>query len=68
MFRLVIGLLTQLVLVLHPYYKFAYFKLAWGDPEEQAAEIKTGNSDAKDWQDDARKIVERTVSHFTVCS
>jgi len=39
--------------VLHP-----YFKLAWGGPEEQAAEIAAGNLDAKDWQDEARQIVE----------
>ena len=48
--------------VLHPYYKLAYIKLAWGGPEEQAAEIETGNFDAKDWQDEARKIIEKTVS------
>ncbi len=47
--------------VLHPYYKLAYIKLAWGGPEEQAAEIEAGNPDAKDWQDEARKIVETTV-------
>ena len=48
--------------VLHPYYKLAYIKVAWGGPEEQADEIEAGNSDAKDWQDKARKIVEKTVS------
>jgi hypothetical protein len=37
--------------VLHPYYKLAYIKHAWGGPEEQAAEIAAGNPDAKDWQD-----------------
>ncbi|KAF8971662.1 hypothetical protein BDZ97DRAFT_1650536 [Flammula alnicola] len=55
-----------LALVLHPYYKLAYIKLAWGGPEEQAAEIAAGNMDAKDWQDEARKIVERTVSNFVL--
>ena len=50
------------VLVLHPYYKLAYIKLQWGGPEEQAAEIEAGNWDAKDWHDEAKKIVERTVS------
>jgi len=48
--------------VLHPYYKLAYIKLAWGGPEEQAAEIEAGNPNAKDWQDEARQIVEKTVS------
>lgn len=50
--------------VLHPYYKLAYIKLAWGGPEEQAAEIKAGNLDAKDWQDEARQIVEQTVRYL----
>jgi hypothetical protein len=47
--------------VLHPYYKLAYIKVQWGGPEEQAAEIEAGNLDAKDWQDEAKKIVENTV-------
>ena len=48
--------------VLHPYYKLAYIKLSWGGAKEQAAEIKAGNLGAKDWHDEAKKIVERTVS------
>jgi len=52
--------------VLHPYYKLAYIKLSWGGPEEQAAEIEAGNRDAKDWHDEAKKIVERTVSHLVL--
>jgi hypothetical protein len=36
----------------------------WGGPEEQANEIAAGNVDAKDWQDEAKQIVERTVCHF----
>lgn len=36
--------------------------MSWGGPEEQAAEIAAGNPNAKDWQDEAKKIVERTVS------
>jgi hypothetical protein len=54
---------TNFSKVLHPYYKLAYIKVAWGGPEEQAAEIRCGNLDAKDWQDEARKIIEKTVSH-----
>lgn len=49
--------------VLHPYYKLAYIKHAWGGPEEKEAEIAAGNPHAKDWQDEALKIVEKTVSH-----
>jgi hypothetical protein len=48
--------------VLHPYYKLAYIKLLWGGPEDQAVEIAAGNLNAKDWQDEARKVVEKTVS------
>lgn len=48
--------------VLHPYYKFAYIKLSWGGPVEQAAEIEAGNPHAKDWQDEAKQIVDYTVS------
>ena len=47
--------------VLHPYYKLAYIKLSWGGPKEQAAEVKQGNLLAKDWHDEAKKIVEKTV-------
>jgi hypothetical protein len=48
--------------VLHPYYKLAYIKMAWGGAEEQAKERAAGNRHAKNWQDEALKIVENTVS------
>ena len=47
--------------VLHPYYKLAYIKIQWGGPNKQVAEIEAANLDAKDWQDEARNIVEKTV-------
>ncbi|KAF8868815.1 hypothetical protein BD779DRAFT_1459077, partial [Infundibulicybe gibba] len=50
-----------LSLALHPYYKLAYIKLAWGGPDEQEAEREAGNPDTKDWQDEARKVLETTV-------
>lgn len=50
------------MLVLHPYFKLAYIKLAWGGAEEQAAERRKGNRLAKNWQDKAQKILEITVS------
>ena len=50
--------------VLHPYYKLTYIKMAWGGPDERDAEIRAGNIHAKDWQDEARKIVEKTVGHY----
>jgi hypothetical protein len=49
-------------IVLHPYYKLDYIKMSWGGPEEQHLERQNGNSNAKNWQDEARKVVERTVS------
>jgi hypothetical protein len=54
-------LLTSSFTVLHPYYKLAYIKLSWGGAEEKAAEIAAGNLDAKDWHDEANKLVENTV-------
>lgn len=52
--------------MLHPYYKLAYIKIAWGGPEEQAKEIAAGSPYAKDWRDEAKKIVERTVSSNSI--
>jgi hypothetical protein len=48
--------------VLHPYYKLDYIKLKWGGEKEQQEEHEKGNLDAKNWQDEARKILETTVS------
>jgi hypothetical protein len=48
--------------VLHPYFKLAYIRLSWGGPVEQKKEIEAGNLDAKDWQAEAKKIVNDTVS------
>ena len=53
-------------LVLHLYYKFTYIKLAWGGEEEQQAERDAGNPHAKNWQDEAKKIVEKEVSPFSL--
>jgi hypothetical protein len=41
-----------------------YIKLAWGSAEEQEAGRRAGNPDAKNWQDEARKILEDMVRHF----
>jgi hypothetical protein len=56
------SLFTPRILVLHPYYKLDYIKLSWGGAEEQAIERLEGNLDAKNWQDEALKVVEKTVS------
>jgi hypothetical protein len=52
-------LLTSIAL--HPYFKLAYIEIAWGGPAEQEAKRNSGNPHAKDWQDEARKILERMV-------
>jgi hypothetical protein len=46
---------------LHPYYKLAYIELAWGGTEEQEQEQAMGNSYAKNWQDEAWKLLESMV-------
>ena len=56
------SLFTSLIIVLHSYYKLDYIKLSWGGAEEQAAERLKGNPYAKNWQDEALKVVEKTVS------
>ena len=56
------SLFTSLIIVLHPYYKLDYIKLSWGGAEEQAAAHLKGNPYAKNWQDEALKVVEKTVS------
>jgi len=50
--------------VLHPYYKLAYIKMAWGGLEEQAAEKASRNRNVKDWHDEALKVVERTMEEY----
>ena len=47
--------------VLHPYYKLHYIEIAWGGAEEQAAEVRVGNLDAKNWKEEALQIFETTV-------
>jgi hypothetical protein len=49
---------------LHPYYKLQYIQLAWGGEEGQAEERAVGNRDAKNWQDEARKILEDTMESY----
>lgn len=38
----------------------------WGGTEEQEKERAAGNLNAKNWQDEARKIVEKTVSNLVI--
>ncbi|KAF5368777.1 hypothetical protein D9615_010411 [Tricholomella constricta] len=53
-----------LALVLHPYFKIQYIKLAWGGMVEQAAEIADGNLDAKNWQAEAELIVDNAMAEY----
>jgi hypothetical protein len=48
-------------IALHPYFKLAYIGIAWGGSAEQEAECKAGNLLAKDWQDEAQKILKCMV-------
>ena len=50
-----------LALILHPYYKLGYIVHAWGGEKEQEEDIHAGNTNAKNWQAEARKILEQTV-------
>ena len=60
-----VTLICQLIcLVVHPYYKLDYIESQWGGNKEQEEERAAGNSDAKDWVYEARKIVESTVRIF----
>ena len=54
-------------IALHPYFKLAYIKVAWGRPAEQEAEREAGNPFAKDWQDEAQKILEGVVHIHSFC-
>jgi len=51
-------------LVLHPYYKLAYIKMAWGGAEEERMEHEAGNLNAKDWYDEALQIVQQVMEEY----
>jgi hypothetical protein len=51
--------------VLHPYFKMQYIQKAWGGAEEQAEERAAGHKNAKNWHDEALKVVEDTVFRFS---
>ena len=38
--------------------------MAWGGQEEQEAEIAAGNPNAKNWHDEALKVVEETMRNY----
>jgi hypothetical protein len=51
-----------MILVLHPYYKLDYVEMSWGGADEQTIEYEKGNINAKNWKDEACKLVEKMVS------
>ena len=38
--------------------------MAWGGPAEQQRDREAGNPDAKDWYDEALKIIEKTMEKY----
>ena len=50
--------------MLHLYYGMTYIKHHWGGAKEQEEPIAQGVWDAKNWQDEAMKILEAAVSHI----
>jgi hypothetical protein len=38
--------------------------MAWGGEAEQKAEILNGNPNAKNWHEEAQKVVEEAVSKY----
>jgi len=55
----------SLFVALHPYYKLAYIEHVWGGANEQEAEHISGNQHAKNWQDEACKILEKMVYNIS---
>ncbi|KAF5382025.1 hypothetical protein D9615_004467 [Tricholomella constricta] len=53
-----------LAIVLHPYFKLNYIKMAWGGAADQEEEFANGNLDARNWQDEAQKIVEKAMQTY----
>jgi hypothetical protein len=52
---------TLISIALHLYFKLAYIGITWGEPTEQEAKHEAENLLAKDWQDEAWKILKYMV-------
>ena len=59
---IVINQWSEMGAVLHPYFKLDWILLNWGGLKEQEAEHAKGNVNAKNWQDEARKVLKNLVS------
>ncbi|KZS86539.1 hypothetical protein SISNIDRAFT_420759, partial [Sistotremastrum niveocremeum HHB9708] len=55
--------LFVLSVFLHPYLKLDYIAESWGGREEQQEEIAGGVRNARNWRDEAEKVVKKTVRH-----
>ena len=40
--------------------------MVWGGTEEQRKEHKADNPNAKDWHDEATKVIEKTMNEMTL--
>ncbi|KAF8680603.1 hypothetical protein AX14_004549 [Amanita brunnescens Koide BX004] len=51
-------------LALHPYFKLDWILLNWGGSKEQEIERAKGNLNAKNWKDEARKVLEDLMAQY----
>ncbi|KAF9018327.1 hypothetical protein BDZ89DRAFT_960222, partial [Hymenopellis radicata] len=52
-----------LAMFVHPNYKLLWTDTNWGGADAQKEEIAKGNKNAKNWQEEARKVVETAVRY-----
>ena len=50
-----------ITIALHPYFKLNWIALHWGGAREQERDRAQGDVNAKNWQDEARKLLEDLV-------
>ena len=62
LFLMIIDLTIDLIIAaLHPYFKLDWIALHWGGAREQERDRAQGDINAKNWQDESRKILENLV-------
>lgn len=54
---------SETVVALHPYFKLDWIAHNWGGSKEQEAEHAKGNFNEKNWQYEARKVLEDLVGN-----
>ncbi|KIL56661.1 hypothetical protein M378DRAFT_188536 [Amanita muscaria Koide BX008] len=55
---------THPLAFLHPYFKLEYIEHQWGGAEEQQKMKEKGDRFAKNWQDEALQVVEKTMAKY----